>query len=171
MQSSGRRKKATALNPRIPQQEGYSNFETEQASKRCRVCVPLSDRSRRMEFGNTEALKSLMCWRQKQTHMQRMTYWQERCRAYAIPLIYIHSQGGGHCCLTSQTMQRAEMCHMAGGRARVMGFFAAAKRKSAAGVACGEKEAVKVVMCELCGAAAHSFSVHQPALVVVKSKT
>ena len=122
MQSSGRRKKATALNPRIPQQEGYSNFETEQASKRCRVCVPLSDRSRRMESGNTEALKSLMCWRQKQTHMQRMTYWQERCRAYAIPLIYIHSQGGGHCCLTSQTMKKVEVCHMAGGRARVMVF-------------------------------------------------
>ena len=95
-----------ALNPRIPQQEGYSNFETEQASKRCRVCVPLSDRSRRMESGNTEALKSLMCWRQKQTHMQRIIYWQERCRAYAIPLICIHSQGGGHYCLTSQTMQR-----------------------------------------------------------------
>jgi len=49
--------------------------------------------------------------------------------------------------------------------------FAAAKRKSAAGVAFGEKEAVKVVVRELCGAAARSFSVHQPAFVVVKSKT
>ena len=69
-------------------------------------CVPLSDRSRRMESGNTEALKSLMCWRQKHTHMQRIIYWQERCRAYAIPLSCIHSQGGGHYFLTSQTMQR-----------------------------------------------------------------
>jgi hypothetical protein len=35
--------------------------------------------------------------------MQSLTYWQERCRAYAIPLAYVRSQGGGHYCLTTLT--------------------------------------------------------------------
>ena len=87
-----------------------------------------------------------------------------------------------HHCRVSVTQGQSEVCvHEATGV--VAGRDVACHwrwRKKAAKVVVresgggGEKEvakAVKVVVRELCGAAAHSFSIHQPALVAVESKT